>query len=64
LRTRRPRLVALLNLGRQSVDRFVEEVDVRKDLGHDQRVFRVEAALERIAQRRDLLAHLALGEVG
>ena len=50
----------LLDLGRQPVDRLVEEVDVREDLADDQRVLGVEAALERLAQRGDLLAQLAL----
>ena len=44
---------------RESVDRLVEEVDVREDLPDDQRVLGVEAPLERLAQRGDLLAQLA-----
>ena len=50
----------LLDLARQPVDRLVEEVDVREDLRDDQRVLGVKAAHERLPERGDLLAQLAL----
>ena len=54
----------LLDLVREPVDRLVEEVDVREDLPDDQRVLGLEAALERLAERGDLLAQLPVREVG
>ena len=47
------------------LQRGVERVDVREQLGdHDPVVLDLEAALERLAQLRDLGAHLAFGELG
>ena len=43
----------LLDLGRELADRFVQKVDVRNDLRHDQRVLGVEATLERFPTYRD-----------
>jgi len=60
---RRERAELLLDLGREPVDRLVEEVDVREDLPDDQRVLVGEAADQRLAQRRDLLAQLATCEL-
>jgi hypothetical protein len=64
LHRRRERAELLLDRGRQFVDRLVEVVDVRQDPPDDQRVLDVEAALERFAQRGDLLARLAARELG
>jgi hypothetical protein len=54
----------LLDRGRQTLDRFVQEVDVGEDLPDDQRVLCVETALERLAQRGELRAQLAARDVG
>jgi hypothetical protein len=54
----------LLDRVREAVDLLVEEIDVRQDRADPERVMRIEAALERLAQRRDLLAHLAPCEIG
>jgi hypothetical protein len=54
----------LLDLRRQRRDRLVEEVDLREHLPDEQRVVAAEAALQRFAQRRDLLTQRALGKLG
>jgi hypothetical protein len=54
----------LLDRVREPVDLLVEEVDVREDRADPERVMGVEVAFERLAQRGDLLAHLAAREVG
>src|SRR3954462_9981928 len=41
-----------------------EKVDVSQDLADDQRVLALEATLERLAQRGDLLAQLPTRELG
>ena len=53
-----------LDHGGELGDRLVEVVDVGEDAADDQRVLCVEAALERLAQLRQLGAQLALGELG
>jgi hypothetical protein len=53
----------LLDLRGEPLDRLIEEVDVREDLADDQRVLVPEATDERLAQRRDLLAQLAVCQV-
>jgi hypothetical protein len=59
----RQRSQLLLDRVGEFADRFVEVVDVREDAPDDQRVLRVEAALERFAERREFGAQLALSEV-
>ena len=54
----------LLDPLRQGRDRLVEEVDLGEHLPDQQRVVAGEAALERFAQRGDLLAQRALGQLG
>ena len=53
-----------LDRGRDLGDRFVEIVDVRKDPADDDRVLGIEAALQRLAQRRELEAQFPEREVG
>ena len=53
-----------LDLVREAVDRFVEEVNVREDLGDDHRVLVVETSLEGFAERGELRAELSSREVG
>jgi hypothetical protein len=53
-----------LDLVGKQLDLLVEEVEVGKDRGHDQRMLGVEAADQRLALRRDLLAQLALRQLG
>jgi hypothetical protein len=49
----------------EALERGVERVDVREQLGdHHPVVLELEAALERLAQLRDLQAHPGLGELG
>src|SRR6266508_5089056 len=54
----------LLDAGREQLDLLVEEIEVGEDGGDDQRVLGVEAADERLLERRDLRAQLAPGELG
>jgi hypothetical protein len=49
---------------RELVDLLIQEVQVREDRADDQRVVRLEAALQRLTQRRDLRPQLPLGQVG
>jgi DNA anti-recombination protein RmuC len=48
----------------QLLDLLVEEVQVREDRADQQRVQRLEAALQRLAQRWELLAQLAASQLG
>src|SRR3990172_41582 len=50
--------------GGEALDVLVEEVDVGEDRADDERVLVAEAALERLAQRRDLGAQPAARELG
>jgi hypothetical protein len=49
---------------REAVDLLIEEVDVREDRADPQRVQLVEATLERLFERGQLLAQPAFGELG
>ena len=49
---------------REPLDLLIEEVEVREDRADQQRVLGVEATLERLAQRRELRAQPALGQLG
>ena len=60
----RERAELLLDRVGEPVDLLVEEVEVGEDRADHQRVMGVEAALQRLAQRRELRAQPALGEVG
>ena len=53
-----------LDCVREPFDLLVEEVQVREDRSDQQRVQRLEATLERLAQRRELGSQPALREVG
>ena len=64
LKLTRERARELLDPLRQGGDRLVEEVDLGEHLSHEQRVVAGEPALERFAQRGDLLAQRALGQLG
>ncbi|MCA1680322.1 MAG: hypothetical protein LC777_15905, partial [Actinobacteria bacterium] len=55
---------AILDRVREPVDLLIEEVQVREDRPDQQRVQVVEAAFEGVAERGDLLAQAALGEIG
>ena len=48
----------------EASDLLVEEIDVREDRSDPQGVHAIKAALQRFAQRGDLLAQPALGQVG
>src|SRR3954454_3806053 len=63
LNRRRERADLLLDRVRESVDLRIEEVDVREDRADPERVMGVEATFQRLAQRRDLLAHLPAREL-
>ena len=53
-----------LDLVGEQLDLLVEEVEVGEDRRHDQRVLAVESADQRLLERRDLRAQLALGQLG
>jgi hypothetical protein len=62
---RRPERADLLfDRVREPLDLLVEEVQVREDRADQQRVQRLEATLQCLLQRRDLLAQLAAGQLG
>ncbi len=64
LNRRQERADLLLDRVREPIDLLVEEVDMGEDHPDPECVVRVEVALQRLAQRGDLLAHLAAREVG
>ena len=55
---------ALLDRVREPVDLLIQEIQVREDRADQQRVQVVEAALQRISERGDLLRQPALGQIG
>jgi hypothetical protein len=64
LNRRRERADLLLDRLGEQADLLVEEVDVGEDRADHDPVLGVEAALERLPERRQLLAQLALRELG
>ena len=52
------------SIARRAGDRLVEEIEVSEDRADQKRVSVVEAALQRLAQRGQLLAHRAPRELG
>ena len=64
LNRRRERDESLLERVREPLDLLIEEVQVGEDRADQQHVQLVEAALERLAQPRQLLAQAAAGELG
>ena len=54
---------ALLDLCRERADRLIQVLDVRKQMGDQQRVVVAKAPLQRLAQQRQLRAQLAFGQI-